>query len=114
MWANRCKVVLPNGGISISPKKKVRNRVRLEACMAFNYMYDEALRFCTKYFALYPHMRHHMWDVNEEEANIGEMLEGHVGASKIFCTYLLPYFLLENTKKTKFQTSKLLLAFQSK
>jgi hypothetical protein len=46
-----------------------------------------------------------MWDVNEEEADIGEVLEGHVAKSKIFCTYLLPYFLLKNTKKTKFQSS---------
>jgi len=38
MWVNRCKVVLPNGGISISPKKKMRNRVRLEVCMATTCM----------------------------------------------------------------------------
>jgi hypothetical protein len=36
------------------------------------------------------------------------------GARKIFCTYLLPCFLLENTKKLVFQTSSLLLAFQNK
>jgi hypothetical protein len=41
------------------------------------------------------------------------VLEGHVGASKTFYTYLLPWFLLENTQKTKFQTSNL-LAFQNK
>jgi hypothetical protein len=37
-----------------------------------------------------------------------------MGASKIFCTYLLPFFLLENTKNTVFQTSNLPLAFQNK
>jgi hypothetical protein len=36
------------------------------------------------------------------------------GASKIFCTYLLPCFLLENTKKIVFWTFNLLLAFQNK
>jgi hypothetical protein len=95
-------------------KQKVRNRARLEACMASRYMYDEALGFCTKYFALYLNMCPHMWDVNEEDADIGEVLEGHAGASKILFTYLLPCFLLENKKTTKFQTSNLLLAFQNK
>jgi fumarate reductase subunit D len=28
-------------------KRYVRNRVRPKACMAFSYMYDKALRFCT-------------------------------------------------------------------
>jgi hypothetical protein len=28
-------------------KKYVRNRARPKACMAFGYMYDEALGFCT-------------------------------------------------------------------
>jgi hypothetical protein len=50
-------------------KKHVRNKVKLETCMASGYMYDEALGFCTKYFTLYPHTRHHIWDVNEEEAD---------------------------------------------
>jgi len=36
------------------------------------------------------------------------------GANKIFCTYLLPCFLLEHTKKIVFQTFNLLLAFQNK
>jgi hypothetical protein len=37
-----------------------------------------------------------------------------MGASKIFCTYLLPCFLLENTKKIVFQTSNLPLTVQNK
>jgi hypothetical protein len=28
-------------------KKYVRNKAKLEACMALGYMYDEALGFCT-------------------------------------------------------------------
>ncbi len=56
-------------------KKYVRNKVQLEACMATGYMYDKALGFCTKYFALYPHTRHRMWDPNKEEANSSEVLE---------------------------------------
>jgi len=39
-------------------KKYVRNKVQPKACMATGYMYDEALGFCTKYFALYPHTGH--------------------------------------------------------
>jgi hypothetical protein len=43
--------------------------------MASGYMYDEALRFYTEYFALYPHIQHRMWDPNEEEKNNNEVLE---------------------------------------
>jgi hypothetical protein len=46
--------------------------------MASGYMYDETLGFYTKYFALYLHMCCRMWDTNEKEANIGEVLEMHV------------------------------------
>jgi len=56
----------------------VKNRVRPKACMAFGYMYDEILGFYTKYFALYLHMCCHMWDTNEKERNIDEVLEMHV------------------------------------
>jgi hypothetical protein len=58
-------------------KRYVRNKARLKACMASNYMYDEVLRFYIECFALYPHTRCRMWDVNEEEANISEVLERH-------------------------------------
>ncbi len=37
--------------------------------MASGYMYDEALGFCKKYFALDPHTRHHIWGANEKELN---------------------------------------------
>ncbi len=52
------------------------NKVKIEACMASGYMYDEALGFCMEYFALYPHIRHHIWDANEKETNVGEVLVG--------------------------------------
>jgi len=51
--------------------------------MAFDYMYDKALGFYTKYFALYSHTCHHMWDANEEETNISEVLEGHAWFKKL-------------------------------
>ncbi len=35
------------------------------------------------------------------------------GTSKIFCPYLLPWFVLENTQKIVFQTSNLPLTFQN-
>jgi hypothetical protein len=78
MWASRCELVLPNGKMFINPKKNVKNKVKPKACMAFGYMYDETLGFYTKYFALYLHMCYRMWDTNEKEANIGEVLEMHV------------------------------------
>jgi hypothetical protein len=59
-------------------KRYVKNRARQEACMAFDYMYDETLRFYIEYFALYLHTCHHMWAANEKEIDIGEVLEMHV------------------------------------
>jgi hypothetical protein len=50
-------------------KKYVRNKAKPKACMASSYMYDETLGFCIKYFALYSHTRHHIWNANEEEPN---------------------------------------------
>jgi hypothetical protein len=58
-------------------KKYVRNKVKPKACMASGYMYDEALGFCMEYFSLYPYTRCCTWDVNEEEANVGEVLVGN-------------------------------------
>jgi hypothetical protein len=54
----------------------MKNKAKPETCMALGYMYDEALGFCMNYFALYPHTRRHIWDANEEEANVGEVLVG--------------------------------------
>ncbi len=52
----------------------MRNKAKLEGCIASSYMYDKELGFCTKYFALYLHTTHHIWDANEEEADVGELL----------------------------------------
>ncbi len=59
----------------------VRNKAKLEGCMASSYMYDEALRFCTQYFALYPHTERCIWDLNEEECDATKVLHG-VGKPK--------------------------------
>jgi hypothetical protein len=40
------------------------------------YMYDEALGFCTKYLSLFEHTRKRMWNLDEELANVGEVIEG--------------------------------------
>ncbi len=60
----------------------MKNKAKLEGCMASKYMYDEALRFTTEYLALYPHTRRRIWDANKKEANVSEMLSGN-GASKM-------------------------------
>jgi hypothetical protein len=52
-------------------KKYVRNKAKPEGCMASGYMYDEALGFTTKYLALYPLTTCCIWDVNEEDTNVG-------------------------------------------
>jgi hypothetical protein len=50
-------------------KKHVRNRTKLESCMALGYMCDEALGFTIEYFALYLHTTHQIRDANEEEVD---------------------------------------------
>jgi hypothetical protein len=55
-------------------KKYVCNKANLEGCIASKYMYDEALGFCIEYFAWYPHTKHQMWDAEEEEVDVGEVL----------------------------------------
>jgi len=57
-------------------KKYFCNKANIEGCIASKYMYDKALRFYIKHFASYLHTRRWMWDVKEEEVNIGEVLVG--------------------------------------
>ncbi len=56
--------------------KYVDNKVNIEGCIAFKYMYDEVLGFCTEYFAWYLHIKCQMWDSKEEEVDVGEVLIG--------------------------------------
>ncbi len=39
-------------------KKYVRNKANPKGCIAFGYIYDEALGFWMEYFRWYPHTRH--------------------------------------------------------
>jgi hypothetical protein len=57
-------------------KHYVRNKVEPKVCIAMGYMYDEVLRFCIKYSSLYEHMQRKMWDLDEELANVGEVIQG--------------------------------------
>jgi hypothetical protein len=58
-------------------KNYVWNKAKPKGCMqALGYIYDEALGFWTKHFTLYPHNERHMWDLNEEEHDAGEVLHG--------------------------------------
>jgi hypothetical protein len=56
--------------------KYVRDKSKLEACMATGYSMDESLGVCTEYFALYPHTCRRVWDWEEEHKNEGEMTLG--------------------------------------
>jgi hypothetical protein len=56
--------------------KYVHNKVNIEGCIAFKYMYDEVLGFCIEYFAWYLHIKCQMWDSKEEEVDVGEVLIG--------------------------------------
>jgi len=57
-------------------KKYVRNRARPKASMASRYVLDETLGFVTEYMQMFTHVRHRLWDANEEEGVYGEVLEG--------------------------------------
>lgn len=49
------------------PTKNVQDKSKPEACMASGYSVDESLGLCSKYFALFPHIRWHVWDWEEEQ-----------------------------------------------
>jgi hypothetical protein len=51
----------------------MRDKSKPEAGMASGYSIDESLGFCTEYFALYPHIRRHVWDWEEEQKIEGEV-----------------------------------------
>ena len=57
-------------------KSLVRNKARPEGSMAMGYMYEEALGFVTEYFRMYPVSARIIWDMEEDEQDSGEVLEG--------------------------------------
>jgi hypothetical protein len=52
-------------------KKYVRNKAKPKGCIALGYMYDETLSFTIEYLMLYAHTTRRIWDVNEEEVDVG-------------------------------------------
>jgi len=54
----------------------VRNQARLEASMVLGYVLDETLAFVIEYMQMFTHVRHQVWDGDEEEKVYGEVLEG--------------------------------------
>ncbi len=56
-------------------KHYVCNKAKPKACIVMGYMYDEVLRFCTKYSSLYERTRRKMWDLDEELADVGEVIQ---------------------------------------
>jgi hypothetical protein len=57
-------------------KGYVRNRSRPEASMAEGYILDETIGFVTEYLQDFRHVRHRIWDADEEEGVYGEVVEG--------------------------------------
>lgn len=49
--------------------------------MAMGYMYEEALGFVTEHFRLYPVAARLIWDMDKDDQDSGEVLEGN-GRSK--------------------------------
>jgi len=81
----------------------VRNRAKLEGCMALGYMYDEALGFMTKYLALYLHMKCQIWDANEEEVDAREVLSGNGVVKMLSSTEMemIHEYVISNSMVTK-------------
>jgi hypothetical protein len=49
---------------------------RPEASMAEGYIQDECLGFVTEYLQRFDVVKRCIWDVDEEEGDVGEVLEG--------------------------------------
>ncbi len=81
-------------------KAYVRNYRRPEASMALGYIRDETLGFLTEYMAEYQHVRTRVWNADEEEGVIGEVLQGAVTRKKITLEQrdMAHQFVLQNTK----------------
>ena len=57
-------------------KSFIRNKARPEGSIAMGYMYEEALGFVTEHFRLYPGAARVIWDMEEDEKDCSEVLEG--------------------------------------
>jgi Domain of unknown function (DUF4218) len=57
-------------------KGHVRTYYRREASMALGYIKDETLGYLTEYMADYQHVKTRVWQSEEDEGVIGEVLEG--------------------------------------
>ena len=57
-------------------KSLVRNKARPEGSMAQGYMYEEAIGFVTEHFQMYPAKARVIWDMEEDEQDVGEVMEG--------------------------------------
>lgn len=53
-------------------KSMVRNKARPETCIANAYVYKQALGFVTEHFELYPGVARVIWDLEEDERDLGE------------------------------------------
>ncbi len=57
-------------------KNYVQNMPRLKASMAEGYIQNECLGFITKYLGRFEVVQRQIWDVDEEENDVNEVLEG--------------------------------------
>jgi hypothetical protein len=57
-------------------KKTVRNRYRPEASMAKAFVTEESLNYVTDFTILSEHLRRRIWDIEDEDINMIEKLEG--------------------------------------
>ena len=80
-------------------KKIVRTREKSEGSMSEGYSMQEAMGFCTEYMKDFKNVNQCVWDDDEDERVVGEVLEGNG------CRFKLSYqersaihaFILQNT-----------------
>jgi len=57
-------------------KTYVQNMARPEASMAEGYICDECFGFVIEYLQSFEVVQRHVWDANEEEHDVSEVVEG--------------------------------------
>jgi hypothetical protein len=65
-------------------KTYVRNRAHPKASMAEGYIYDETIRFVTKYVQGFSDVQHHIWDACKEEGLCSDQVLEGVGIKFFF------------------------------
>jgi len=71
-----CRWMYPIERVPKDLKGYVQNMCKPKGSMVKGYIFDEALGLYTKYIEAFTTTKRHVWDANEEEGLVGEVLDG--------------------------------------